>query len=64
MATKTYTVREGFCYRVTDERGNTKTYTEGDTLDLDIEVGDATHQLERSKPGKAAAPAADTQPGA
>lgn len=53
MATKTYVVREGFVFKIRDEKGNEKTYTEGDTLKLDSSIGDDSHQLELA--GKAAA---------
>lgn len=47
MAQRKYTVREGFCYRQQDEKGNVKTYSEGDTVTLDETIGDEAHQLER-----------------
>ena len=46
MASKRYVVREGFIYRVRDEKGNEKTYSEGDIVTLEQEIGDAVHQLE------------------
>lgn len=46
MATKRYVVREGFNFRIVDSRGNEKVYSEGDTVTLEQEVGDASHQLE------------------
>lgn len=46
MATKTYVVREGFVFKIRDEKGNEKTYTEGDTVKLDVSIGDEAHQLE------------------
>lgn len=47
MANKTYRVRDGFSFRMTDDKGNTKVYGEGDTLRLDEDTGDMQHQLER-----------------
>lgn len=55
MAVKTYVVREGFSYRVLDEKNNLKVYSEGDTIDLETDVGDNTHQLERAAKTAAAA---------
>ncbi|HTH40260.1 MAG TPA: hypothetical protein VL968_05680 [Rhodocyclaceae bacterium] len=46
MGTKIYKVREGFIYRTRDAKGNEKTYTEGDTVELDTDLGDGAHQLE------------------
>lgn len=46
MATKNYVVRAGFNYRTKDAKGNEKVFSEGDTLYLDTEIGDAAHQLE------------------
>lgn len=46
MPTKNYVVRDGFNYRVRDEKGNEKVYSEGDSVCLDQEIGDVAHQLE------------------
>lgn len=46
MATKNYVVRAGFVFKIRDEKGNEKTYTEGDTVKLDSSIGDEAHQLE------------------
>lgn len=49
MATKSYVVRAGFNYRLRDDKGNEKVYSEGDTITLDQEIGDTAHQLEYSE---------------
>jgi hypothetical protein len=49
MGIKKYIVREGFNFRVrveTDKGIVEKVFSEGDTLQLDQEIGDAAHQLE------------------
>lgn len=46
MGNKRYVVREGFNYRVRDEKGNEKVYSEGDGVTLEQSIGDAAHQLE------------------
>lgn len=46
MGTKRYVVREGFNFRVRDEKGNEKVYSEGDLVTLEQSEGDAQHQLE------------------
>lgn len=46
MGAKKYVVREGFNYRVRDDKGNEKVFSEGDVLVLEQEDGDAAHQLE------------------
>lgn len=52
MATKRYVVREGFNFRLRDDKGNEKVYAEGDTVELEQAEGDCAHQLEAM--GKAA----------
>ena len=49
MAVKKFVVREGFNYRVRDDRNNEKVYSEGDTVDLEETDGNATHQLQRAE---------------
>jgi hypothetical protein len=48
MATKKYFVRAGFSFRMRDDKGNEKVYSEGDTLTLEQGDGDSAHQLECS----------------
>ena len=46
----TFTVREGFIFLQADEKGNSRTFYEGDTVELDIPKGeDGPHQLEKQK---------------
>jgi hypothetical protein len=46
MGTKRYEVRAGFNFRVRDEKGNEKVYSEGDIVTLEQSEGDAQHQLQ------------------
>lgn len=46
MATKRYVVREGFNFRLRDDKGNEKIFSEGDTVELEQAEGDGVHQLE------------------
>jgi hypothetical protein len=46
----TFTVREGFIYSHEDDKGNSRIYYPGDTLDIDVPKGEnAPHQLELVK---------------
>lgn len=46
MGSKRYIVREGFNFRVRDDKNNEKVYSEGDIVTLEQEDGDIRHQLE------------------
>lgn len=46
MGIKRYIVREGFNFRVRNDKGEEKVFSEGDILQLDQEDGDKCHQLE------------------
>ncbi|MDD5247821.1 MAG: hypothetical protein PHY45_02480 [Rhodocyclaceae bacterium] len=46
MAKKRFQVRGGYNYRVVDDKGNEKTYSEGDILELEQADGITCHQLE------------------
>jgi hypothetical protein len=46
MGSKRYIVREGFNFRIRDEKNNEKVYSEGDIVTLELEDGDSRHQLE------------------
>jgi hypothetical protein len=48
MGAKKYVVRQGFNFRVRDEKGNEKVFHEGDQVQLEQELGDVQHQLEYS----------------
>ena len=46
MAKKRFEVRKGFNYRVLDDKGNEKVYSEGDIVELDQADGAGFHQLQ------------------
>ncbi|OIR10980.1 hypothetical protein GALL_71510 [mine drainage metagenome] len=46
MAKKRFVVREGFHFRLVQEDGREKIYSEGDIVELEQAEGTATHQLE------------------
>lgn len=56
MANRKYVVRDGFSFRIANEKGDVKVYSEGDSLIIDQEIGDNSHQLELLDGKKAATP--------